>query len=132
MDPELRENDSTVRDGRTGRRAEVPTLTQAFAAYMSGEMTFERVRTEVLSVYRALCRAGTPPDAILRFMRRSLDTGAARARASDNVHRFNAIHDELAFWVVGVCGQSGADAVRAEPILADVARKPGAVDELHL
>ncbi|HEV2641245.1 MAG TPA: hypothetical protein VGT98_00990 [Candidatus Elarobacter sp.] len=131
MHPESNARESTDRDTGVSRRSGAPTLTQAFAAYLSGEMTFERVRSEVLAAHRALCHAGTPPDAILRFMRRSLDTGAARADASDNVHRFNAIHDELAFWLTGVCGQRGSDAVHAEPMLADVPRKADQLDELH-
>jgi hypothetical protein len=65
-------------------------------------------------------------------MRRSLDTGAARASATDNVYRFNAIHDELVFWIAGVCGTTGADALHAEPMLADAPPPADPLDEIAL
>lgn len=91
------------------QRSYTPTLAHLFASYFGGDTEFSALQVEVVSTYRELRRTGRSTDAARSAIRCELDRGAAHAIPLDNVYRFNAIHDELRFWIGRLCTDSSAE-----------------------
>ncbi len=95
------------------------TMSHVFESYLCHTMGFEEMRSRLSTACRALRKSGQSSDSIARFMRGALDRGAARALPTENVHRFNAIHDELGFWVSAMCTNCSGDDIIHDVPLAD-------------
>jgi hypothetical protein len=85
------------------------TGAHVFSSYFNGETDFSALRVQVVSTYRELRRNGESVEAAARTMIHEVDRGAAHAVVTDNVYRFNAIHDEVRGWVAGVCTDDAAE-----------------------
>jgi hypothetical protein len=79
------------------------TLAHVFSSYLNGDTDFDALHGQVVSAYQELRQNGASGETAFRSVRVELDRGAAHCTPCENVHRFNAIHDELRSWLVRVC-----------------------------